>query len=116
MVSTTPARDARSAAPAPTGAASRSAVCASRQTARTRAGGGGLEQGRVWGSGRRAAPFGHLACEHDNQHQLCGTRELDVAPAKSAADSQDECLQQRAGVAGKTPLVVAGVLSSSFAA
>src|SRR5206468_11176470 len=102
VVSAGAPRKARPASSSSTGAASRAAVCASRKAARTWPGRGGHAQGGVWGSGRGAAPLGDLARKHDDQYQLRRTRELDVAPAESTADAQDEGLQQGAGVVGKT--------------
>jgi hypothetical protein len=66
--------------------------CSGRQTPPPRTRRGGHYQGHFWQAPRHRRPPGGAAHQHNYQHQLCGAREPDVAPAQQVTDTQDQWL------------------------
>jgi transposase-like protein/IS1 family transposase len=108
-------RESRAFPRAATNPAAGFALCTSRQTPPPRTRRGGDYQGHLWQARRHRRPPGGAAHQHNRQHQLCGAREPDVAPAQQATDAQDPWLSQGVDLAGKTTLAVLVVLSSRAA-
>jgi hypothetical protein len=85
------------------------ALCPSREDARTGSRGGGRPPRRVWRRPTHGRTVGRTTNKCDNQYQLWRTRESGAYPTQPAPYAQDQGVQHRAAMVGKTTVVVAGI-------